>query len=175
MADNAATGGSGLTDASRDALEARIRALEAQLESKERELERAERESAQDDRQARRRAEVRDNVEASRDVTYRTFDEASRLFRALTQAHIEGLRAVTDTVGTFADEVSKRRDAKDRDRDSLADLPNDILRRLHQGCRRGAEDPRAHHREVPGVRISAPATMTRLPAPSESKQAASRP
>jgi hypothetical protein len=126
MADNAATGGSGLTDASRDALEARIRALEAQLESKERELERAERESAQDDRQAQRRAEVRDNVEASRDVTYRTFDEASRLFRALTQAHIEGLRAVTDTVGTFADEVSKRRDAKDRDRDSLADLPNDI-------------------------------------------------
>ena len=130
MADDTAAGGSGLTGASRAELEARIRALEAQLESKERELNRAERESADAaDRRARRRSEVRDNVDTTRDVTNHTFDEASRLFRALTQAHIEGLRAVTDAVGTFADEVSKRRDErdeKDTDRDAIGALPADL-------------------------------------------------
>src|SRR5215207_537449 len=127
MADDKAASGSGLTGPTRDELEARIRALEAQLEMKERDLERAERESATDpDHRARRRAEVRDNVEATREVSERTFDEASRLFRAFTQAQIEGLRAVTDMVGTFADEVSKRRDEKDKDRDTLAALPADL-------------------------------------------------
>jgi hypothetical protein len=127
MADDTAAGGSGLTGATRDELEARIRALEAQLASKERDLERAERESAaSDSRRERRRAEIRDNTEATRETANRTYDEASRLFRAFTMAHIEGLRAVTDTVGTFADEVAKRRDDRDEDRDAFAALPADL-------------------------------------------------
>jgi chromosome segregation ATPase len=130
MADDKWASADGLTGATREELEARIRVLEARLESKERDRERAERESADDaQRRERRRTEIRDNVETTRDVTDRTFDEASRLFRAFTQAHIEGLRAVTDTVGTFADELSKRRDErdeKDRDRDALATLPGDL-------------------------------------------------
>jgi hypothetical protein len=119
MADEAAAGGSELSGASRDELEARIRALEAQLATKERE-------SASDNRRERRRAEIRDNAEATREVANRSFDEATRLFRAFTMAHIEGLRAVTDTVGTFADEVAKRRDEKDEDRDAFAALPADL-------------------------------------------------
>ncbi len=132
MADDTATGGSGLTGASREELEARIRALEAQLVLKERESassdDRRSEDRRSDDRRERRRAEVRDNADATREATDRTLNEATRLFRALTQAHIEGLRAVTDTVGTFADEVARRRDEKDkdRDRDAIAAFPSDL-------------------------------------------------
>jgi hypothetical protein len=124
MADDAGAGSVPSTGASRESLEARVRELEAELDRKQRALERAERDADRDERRSGRRSEHRDNIDRSRDVTERSFDEANRLFRAFTMAHVEGLRAVADAMGTFADEVTRRRDRDDRD--TVGRLPSDL-------------------------------------------------
>lgn len=110
-------------------LEARIRALESQLADARQEIDRRDRPEPRREGGRARRRQGRDLSDDARETADRTVDEMSRLFRSMTMAYAEGLRTAADAVGTFSEELTRRRD-EDREhneRERVGKLPEDVV------------------------------------------------
>ena len=123
-------------------LEARIRALETELAAARGEIDRRDRAESRPAGNTRRRRS-RELADDARETADRTADEVGRLFRGMTMAYAEGLRSAADAVGTFSDELSRRRDedGDKKERDRLTKLPEDVVASYFKAVNRALSIP----------------------------------